>query len=31
MALLKECVSAKVFRYIDNAKWKAEIEAGRVL
>lgn len=25
---LYECVSAKVFRYIDNAKWKAEIEAG---
>jgi hypothetical protein len=25
---LHECVSAKVFRYIDNAKWKAEIEAG---
>jgi len=23
-----ECVSAKVFRYIDNAKWKAEIENG---
>ena len=23
---LYECVSAKVFRYIDNAKWKAEIE-----
>ena len=25
---LHECVSAKVFRYIDNAKWKAEIETG---
>jgi len=25
---LYECVSAKVFRYIDNAKWKAEIEAS---
>ena len=25
---LYECVSAKVFRYIDNAKWKAEIETG---
>jgi len=25
---LYECVSAKVFRYIDNAKWKAAIEAG---
>ena len=25
---LYECVSAKVFRYIDNAKWKAEIERG---
>ena len=25
---LHECVSAKVFRYIDNAKWKAEIESG---
>lgn len=23
---LHECVSAKVFRYIDNAKWKAQIE-----
>jgi hypothetical protein len=23
---LYECVSAKAFRYIDNAKWKAEIE-----
>ena len=23
---LYECVRAKVFRYIDNAKWKAEIE-----
>ena len=28
---LYECVSAKVFRYIDNAKWKREIESeGRV-
>jgi hypothetical protein len=26
---LYECVSAKVFRYIDNAKWQAEIETGR--
>jgi len=26
---LHECVSAKVFRYIDNAKWKAAIEGGR--
>ena len=26
---LYECVSAKVFRYIDNARWKAEIESGR--
>lgn len=26
---LYECVSAAVFRYIDNAKWKAEIEAGK--
>jgi hypothetical protein len=26
---LHECVSAKVFRYIDNAKWKAEIESVR--
>jgi len=25
---LYECVSAEVFRYIDNRKWKAEIEAG---
>ena len=23
---LHECVSARVFRYIDNAKWQAEIE-----
>jgi hypothetical protein len=23
---LHECVTAKVFRYIDNAKWKREIE-----
>lgn len=27
-AKLYECVSAKVFRYIDNDKWKAEIESG---
>ena len=26
---LYECVTARVFRYIDNAKWKAQIEAGR--
>lgn len=26
---LYECVSAKVFRYIDNAKWKTEIETGQ--
>lgn len=26
---LYECVSFKSFRYIDNAKWKAQIEAGR--
>jgi hypothetical protein len=26
---LYECVSAKVFRYIDNAKWKAAIENGQ--
>jgi hypothetical protein len=26
---LYECVRFKVFRYIDNAKWKAQIEAGR--
>lgn len=25
---LYECVSAGVFRYIDNAKWKSAIEAG---
>jgi hypothetical protein len=25
---LYECVRAKVFRYIDNAKWKAQIEDG---
>lgn len=25
---LYECVTAKVFRYVDNAKWKAEIEAN---
>ena len=24
---LYECVSAKVFHYIDNARWKAEIES----
>jgi hypothetical protein len=28
-AKLYECVRSKVFRYIDNAKWKAEIESGR--
>ena len=28
-AKLYECVSSKVFRYIDNAKWKAEIESDR--
>jgi len=26
---LYECVTARVFRYIDNAKWQAEIETGR--
>ena len=26
---LHECVSAKVFRYVDNAKWKTEIESDR--
>ena len=26
---LYECVSAKVFRYVDNAKWKREIETGQ--
>ena len=26
---LYECVRSGVFRYIDNAKWKAQIEAGR--
>ena len=26
---LYECVSANVFRYIDNAKWKREIETGQ--
>jgi hypothetical protein len=26
---LYEAVSSRVFRYIDNAKWKAEIETGR--
>jgi hypothetical protein len=25
---LYACVSANVFRYIDNAKWKAEMETG---
>lgn len=25
---LQECVSMKVFRYIDNEKWKAQIESG---
>ena len=25
---LYECVSANLFRYIDNAKWKAQIEGG---
>ena len=24
---LYECVTARIFRYIDNAKWKAQIEA----
>ena len=28
-AKLYECVSANVFRYIDNKKWKSEIETGR--
>lgn len=28
-AKLYECLSSKVFRYIDNAKWKAEIESDR--
>src|SRR5262245_6604131 len=28
-AKLHECVTAKVFRYIDNAKWKAAIESDR--
>jgi hypothetical protein len=28
-AKLYECLNAKVFRYIDNAKWKSEIETGR--
>src|SRR5215471_12249088 len=27
-AKLYECVSANLFRYIDNAKWKAAIESG---
>jgi hypothetical protein len=26
---LHECVRAKVFRYIDNAKWQTEIETGQ--
>lgn len=26
---LYECVSANIFRYIDNAKWKREIETGQ--
>jgi hypothetical protein len=26
---LYECVSANVFRYIDNAKWKAEMEIAQ--
>jgi hypothetical protein len=26
---LYECVSSNVFRYIDIAKWKAEIESDR--
>jgi hypothetical protein len=26
---LYECVSFKIFRYIDNAKWKAQIEAAQ--
>jgi len=28
-AKLYECVVSRVFRYIDNAKWKAEIESDR--
>ena len=28
-AKLYECVCARIFRYIDNAKWQAQIEAGR--
>jgi hypothetical protein len=28
-AKLYECVNSRVFRYIDNAKWQAEIESGR--
>src|SRR5262249_47971106 len=28
-AKLYECVNAKVFRYIDNEKWKLAIESGR--
>jgi hypothetical protein len=27
---LHECVTARVFRYIDNAMWKADIEAASV-
>jgi len=27
---LYECVRANVFRYVDNAKWKAQIEAAPV-
>lgn len=26
---IHECVAARVFRYVDNAKWKAEIETGQ--
>jgi hypothetical protein len=26
-AKVHECVTANVFRYIDNAKWKAQIES----
>ena len=26
---LYECIRSNVFRYIDNAKWRAEIETGR--
>jgi hypothetical protein len=28
-AKLYECLSAKVFRYIDNEKWMTQIETGR--